>query len=89
MKKEKPDLLKITKNDDTKTLEHKADKHEYENISNPSKIDKMKYKRNCIKINKKSYMTTLENLVGISGVTVGTSLSLTGVGSCIDVFIAG
>ena len=33
-------------------------------------------------------MTTLKNLVGVCGVTVGTSLSLKGIGSTISVPIA-
>ena len=35
------------------------------------------------------YISRLEILFGVSGVTIGTSLSITGIGTGISVFIAG
>ena len=38
-----PELLKKTKDDELKNMEHKTEKHDHENILKPFKIDKEYY----------------------------------------------
>ena len=76
-------LLKVTtKDDEIKELKYKTEKHDHENILKSLKIDSEYYKKKYKSLNKKKiYITILEILTGIAGVTTGSTLSITGVGT--------
>ena len=79
-----------TKDAEIATLEFKTGKHDYGRLLKSMKGDKYWYTKNITKINgKKCYTLVLKILVGVSGLTVGTSLSITGVRTSFGVPIAG
>ena len=83
-------LLKVTtKDDEIKELKYKTEKHDHENILKSLKIDSEYYKKKYKSLNKKKiYITILEILTGIAGVTTGSALSITGVGTAVGIPIA-
>ena len=83
-------LLKVTTTDDEiKELKYKTEKREHENILKSLKIDSECYKKKYKSLNKKKiYISILEILTGIVGVSTGSALSVTGIGSSIGVPIA-
>ena len=83
-------LLKVTtKDDEIKELKYKTEKHDHENILKSLKIDSDYYKKKYKSLNKKKiYITILEILTGIAGVSTGSALSITGVGTAIGIPIA-
>ena len=89
--KEVPTLLEIrTKDDEMKTIKHKTEiviTKMFYNHLRLIRIIIIKIFSNDLK--KTIYITILEILVGVSGRIVGTSLSITGVGTSIGVPIAG
>ena len=89
--KQEAHLLKITPKDvEIKELKYKTEVHDYKNILKSLKIDNEYYKKKFKNLNeKKVYAAVLEILMGASGLAVGTSLSVTGVGATIGVLIAG
>ena len=88
--KTEPSLLKITTKDDTiRELQYKTEKHDYENILKSLNVDSDYYKKKYKSLNKKKiYISILEILTGIVGLSAGSTLSLTGVGASIGVPIA-
>ena len=88
--KNEPSLLKITTKDDTiRELQYKIEKHDNENILKSLKIDSDYYKKKYKSLNKKKiYITILEILTGVAGVSTGSALSITGVGTAIGIPIA-
>ena len=83
-------LLKVTTKDDTiRDLQYKTEKHDHENILKSLKIDSEYYKKKYKSLNKKKiYITILEILTGIAGVSTGSALSITGVGTVVGIPIA-
>ena len=71
------DLLKVTtKDDEIKELKYKTEKHDHENILKSLKIDSDYYKKKYKSLNKKKiYITILEVLTGVAGVSTGSALS--------------
>ena len=84
------DLLKVTtKDDEIKELKYKTEKHGHENILKSLKIDSDYYKKKYKSLNKKKiYITILEILTGIAGVSTGSALSITGVGTAVGIPIS-
>ena len=89
--KQEAHLLKITtKDDEIKELKYKTEVHDYENILKSLKVDNEYYKKKFKNLNKKKvYVAVHEILMGASGLTIGTALSVTGIGATIGVPIAG
>ena len=85
-----PELLTIRQKDiDIKDLQYKTEVHDYESILKSLKVDNNYYKKKYKSLNKKKvYVSVLEILMGVSGLAVGSSLSVTGVGATIGVPIA-
>ena len=83
-------MLKIsTKHEEIKELKYKTEKHDHQNILKSLKIDSEYYKKKYKSLNKKKiYITILEILTGIAGVSTGSALSITGVGTAIGIPIA-
>ena len=83
-------LLKVTtKDDEIKELKFRTEKHDHENILKSLKIDCEYYKKKYKSLNKKKiYITILEILTGIAGVSTGSALSITGVGTAVGIPIA-
>ena len=73
LKTDDVELLKKTKDDQLKELQHKTEKHDYENIMKSLKSDSESYKKKYKSlIKKKALLITTEILVG-SGSATGTS----------------
>ena len=89
--KQEAHLLKITtKDDEIKELKYKTEVHDYEIILKSLKVDNEYYKKKFKNLNKKKvYVAVHEILMGASGLTIGTALSVTGIGATIGVPIAG
>ena len=89
--KQEAQLLKITPKDvEIKELKYKTEVHDYENILKSLKVDNEYYKKKFKNLNKKKvYFSILEIIMGASGLTVGTALSVTRVGATIGIPIAG
>ena len=90
LENDEPSLLKVTtKDDEIKELKYKTEKHDHENILKSLKIDSEYYRKKYKFLNKKKiYITILEILTGIAGVSTGSTLSITGVGTARGIPIA-
>ena len=86
-----PELLKVkTRDDEMKDMKYKTEKYDHENIIKSLKIDKDHSNQNYSKRKKKKiFITTLKRLTSASGLAVGRSLTVTGVGASIGVPVAG
>ena len=80
LKNEDPTLLKLaTRDDEIKEFKYKTGIHDYENFLKSLEIHEDYCKKNFSKINKKIFIRTSEFLTSVSGLDVGSSLSITGV----------
>ena len=76
-----PELLKIkTRDDEIKDLKYKTEKHDYDNILKSLIIDSEYYKKKYKCLNKKKiFLIVSEFLIGVSGLTVGSGLTMSGI----------
>ena len=69
-----------TRDDEIKKLKHQTEKHDYENTLKTLKIDNEYYKKKYKSSNKKKmFMIVSEILIGVCGIGVGSTLSITGI----------